>query len=190
MLEILKSIYRSVKAPEGRLAILYSLVRETPGPYGFLMRKRVMQRHFGAAGEGLRIHEGARFRNPHKTRIGDRVTIGVNNFLQAGGGITIGDDTVLAPDVKIWSANHIFADPHRPVREQGYQYREVKIGGNVWIGSNAFIMPGTELGDGCIVSAGSVVGAKNYPPFSILAGNPARLIGSRLKKDGETDGTD
>lgn len=190
MIAILKSIYRSLKTREGRLAVFYSLVRNAPSEYGFQLRARIMRRHFGAVGKELRIHEGARFRNPHKTRLGDRVVIGVDNFLQAAGGIVIGDDVVLAPGVKIWSANHVFADPHRPVREQGYQYREVKIGGNVWIGSDAFIMPGTELGEGCIVSAGSVVGAKKYPPHTILAGNPARVIGSRLRKGGDPDATD
>ncbi len=186
MLQILKAVYRSLKTTEGRLAWLYSLVRNTPGSYGFLLRARVMRPHFGAAGKSLRIHEGVRFRNPHKMRIGSRVTLGVDDFLQAAGGISIGDDTILAPGVKIWSTNHVFADPDRPIREQGYEYREVVVGSNVWIGSDAFIMPGTTLGDGCIVSAGSVVGAKKYPPLTILAGNPARVIGSRKKReDGE-----
>ena len=48
-----------------------------------------------------------------------------------------------------------------------------------WIGANAFIMPGANLGEGTIVSAGSVVGGKAVPPYKILAGNPARVIGSR-----------
>ncbi|MBK6898705.1 MAG: maltose O-acetyltransferase [bacterium] len=69
------------------------------------------------------------------------------------------------------------------MRDQGAEYREIVIGGDVWIGSNAFLMPGVELGDGCIVSAGSVVGAKKYPPYSILMGNPARVIGNRKKAD-------
>ncbi len=106
----------------------------------------------------------------------------MDNFVQAAGGLTIGDYTLLGPGVKIWTTNHVFENPDELIRKQGAEYRSVSIGSDVWIGSNAFIMPGTELGDGCIVSAGSVVGAKKYPPYSILMGNPARVIGNRKKK--------
>jgi acetyltransferase-like isoleucine patch superfamily enzyme len=77
--------------------------------------------------------------------------------------------------VKIWSANHIFRKD-APVNKSDYEYKKVILGKNVWVGANAFIMPGCELGEGSVVSAGSVVGGKKYPPFSVLAGNPARMI--------------
>ena len=70
-----------------------------------------------------------------------------------------------------------------PVWQQGYDNKSVKIGNDVWIGANAFIMPGTILGDKCIVSAHSVVGARQYPSGTILAGHPARKIGNRLEKN-------
>ena len=47
-------------------------------------------------------------------------------------------------------------------------------------GSNAFIMPGAKIGNGVVISAGSVVGGKKIEPYAILAGNPARKISSRL----------
>jgi len=187
MLKILKEWYWSMKDPTGRMYMLYSWVRNCPGTYGFSLRARVLQKHFATCGEKVRIHEGARFRNVHKIALGEYVTVGVENFIQAAGGVTIGDYTLLGPGVKIWSTNHVFADPDKLIREQGAEYREVEIGRDVWIGSNAFIMPGTRLGDGCIVSAGSVVGAKKYPPYSILMGNPARVIGNRKKKPDDGD---
>ena len=118
--------------------------------------------------------------------IGDNVILGVDNFYQAGGGIEIGDETCFGPGVSVWSQNHKFDDPEVAVYKQGYDYKKVVIGKRVWIGANVFIMPGAELGDGSIVSAGAVVGAKKFPPYSILAGNPARFIGKREKKQ-ETD---
>lgn len=181
MLQVLKEFWRSLRDPTGRLLLRYAFVRNCPGSYGFLLRAGVLRPAFGRCGPRVRIHEGARFRNVHKILLGDNVTIGVDNFLQAAGGITIGDHTLLGPGVKVWTTNHVFADPDRPIRDQGAEYREIVIGGDVWIGSNAFLMPGVELGDGCIVSAGSVVGAKKYPPYSILMGNPARVIGNRKK---------
>ena len=53
--------------------------------------------------------------------------------------------------------------------------KRVKIGSNVWIGSNVTILPGVEIGDGAVVGAGSVV-TKNVPEYSIVAGNPAKVI--------------
>ena len=148
MLQSLKEWYWSMKDPTGRMYMRYSWVRNCPGTYGFRLRAKTLQNHFGTC---------------------------------------IGDYTLLGPGVKVWSTNHVFADPDRHIRDQGAEYKEVVIGRDVWIGSNAFIMPGTNLGDGCIVSAGSVVGAKKYPPYSILMGNPARVIGNRKKRADDGD---
>ncbi len=187
MLQSFKEWYWSMKDPIGRMYLRYSLVRNCPGPYGFRLRAKALQKHFATCGDRVRIHEGARFRNVHKIALGEYVTVGVDNFIQAAGGVTIGDYTLLGPGVKIWSTNHVFADPDKRIRDQGAEYREVVIGSDVWIGSNSFIMPGTQLGDGCIVSASSVVGAKKYPPYSILMGNPARVIGNRKKRADDGD---
>ena len=72
-----------------------------------------------------------------------------------------------------------FEDKNVLIANQGVKEAEVIIGNDVWISSNAFILPGVVLPDGVVVSAGSVVGIKAYSPYSIVAGNPARVIGSR-----------
>lgn len=84
-----------------------------------------------------------------------------------------------APGVKIWTTTHNFDDPDTPVMDQGLTDKPVVIGDDVYIASNAFIMPGTTLPRGCIVAAGAVISGKAYRPFSILAGNPAQVIGYR-----------
>lgn len=53
------------------------------------------------------------------------------------------------------------------------------IGNDVWIGHDAVVMPGVRLGDGCIVAAYSIV-TKSFPPYSVIGGNPARLIRKRF----------
>jgi acetyltransferase-like isoleucine patch superfamily enzyme len=182
MLRTLKEFWWALRSPEERLHMKYVLVRGMPGPYGFRLREKVLRPYLAAMGEQVLVHEDVRIRGIHKLRLGDRVHVGVGNFLQASGGITIGDDTLLGPGVKIWTTTHVFADPDRPIREQGSEYREVVVGRDCWIGADTFIMPGTTLGDGCVVSAGSLVGAKTYPPLTILAGNPARVIGRRQRR--------
>ncbi len=81
--------------------------------------------------------------------------------------------------MKIWTQNHNYKEYNKPVWSQGYSYRPIRIGCDVWIGANAFIMPGTKLGNKCIILANSVVTSKEYPDGTILAGYPARKIGIR-----------
>ena len=59
-------------------------------------------------------------------------------------------------------------------------YLHTRIGENCFIGGRALIMPGIEIGDGCIVGAGSVV-TKSVPSGSLVAGNPARILKSNIK---------
>ena len=55
--------------------------------------------------------------------------------------------------------------------------KDVYIGNDCFIGCNCTILPGTTVGDNCIIGAGSVVPGKEYPANSIIAGNPAKVIG-------------
>ena len=183
MIRILRLFLREVLSDFGRFQIMFGMIRNIPGDSGFALRKKILSKRFAKVGENVRIHEGIRIRNIHKIKLGDNVVLGVDNFIQAGGGVEIDDYTVLGPGVKIWTQNHSFRDPNKPVRQQGADFKKVVIGKDVWIGANTFIMPGAEIGDGSVISAASVVGGKKIPPYSILAGNPARVIGSRTQKE-------
>ena len=187
MLAIIKRIYWELRDPIGRFNFWTAVWREAPGLAGQMIRARFIPSHFAAAGKGLIIHEGVRFRTVHRLRVGDDCQLGVDNFLQAGGGITLGNRVMLGPGVKIWSVNHVFSELDVPINQQGYQEDEVVIGDDCWLGANVFVLPGVVLPEGCVVSAGSVLAKKKYPPYAILAGYPARVIGSRNPKDAEPD---
>lgn len=150
-----------------------------PSYLGHRLRQRLYRKYFKRVGEGCKFHEGVFIRNPRLFSIGDRCHLGVGCRIQAGGGLTFGDNVVLGPGVSIWTQNHVFADPDTPIREQPQESKAVSIGDDVWIGANAFVMPGADIPKGCVISAGAVVGGKRYKEFSILAGNPARVIGFR-----------
>jgi acetyltransferase-like isoleucine patch superfamily enzyme len=95
----------------------------------------------------------------------------------------------LGPDVKVWSVNHRFGDSDRPWLLQGSDYHEVVIEDDVWLAANVFVMPGTTIGRGAIVAAGSVVN-KSIPPYALFAGNPGRVVGWRKRPDmTEADGS-
>lgn len=91
-------------------------------------------------------------------------------YIQGGNGIQIGDGTLFAPGVKIISANH---DPRQ--LHKWIEAPPIRIGKRCWIGANAVILPGVELGDDVIVGAGSVV-TRSVPSGTTVAGNPARPL--------------
>lgn len=163
--------------------LLCSLVNYFPGQSGGFLRTLFLAKFLSSVGKNSIFLGNVTIIHPDRLIIGRNVLLSKDLYIQASGKVEIDDFTILGPSVKIWSLNHIFTDPKKWIPEQGYEYFPVKIGKHVWIGANVFIMPGTTIGDYCIVSAGSVVGAKTYPPGSILAGNPARKIGTRTLPD-------
>lgn len=168
----------------------YWPVANVPGFFGNMLRARLLAPRMQRVGVGLSVMAGCRFRSIERLSVGDNVSIGFDNFFQALGGLRLGDNVVTAPGVKIWTVNHNIESATATVLEQGQSERAVEIGNDVFIGGNAFILPGVTLPDGCVVSAGSVVGVRVYKPNSILAGNPARVIGFRGVRDVTSDSGD
>jgi acetyltransferase-like isoleucine patch superfamily enzyme len=122
----------------------------------------------------------ARYTERPMLRVGDRTGINHNVTLVIGREITVGCDCRIASNVAIFDVNGHPADPE--ARRAGMppsseEVKPVRIGDNVWVGRNAIIHPGVTIGDGSIVSAGSVV-VSDVPPLSVVAGNPARKIGA------------
>ncbi|MCP4706352.1 MAG: acyltransferase [candidate division Zixibacteria bacterium] len=180
MFLIVKSFFGSMRAKLGRLQFKIFLTRNLPGMYGVLIRSRLMQKHFASAGENLKIHEGFRFRNIHKVMVGNSVTIGVNAYIQAGGLIEIGDNSILSPNVSIWTHHHNYENVNELIQNQNSHYKNVVIGNDVWIGTGSIIEPGSIIGDGAVIRPGSVIDGKDVKPNTIMAGNPAQKIGNRV----------
>ena len=110
--------------------------------------------------------------------IGDRTGISARAYLAGQGGITIGTDVIMGPNVQIFSENHNFDDLTLTIKEQGVTKQSVTIGNNCWLGGGTTILAGVQLGDGCVVAASSVV-TKSFPSNSVIAGVPAKIIKTR-----------
>lgn len=111
--------------------------------------------------------------------IGNGCVLGEYNHITAVNRIVIGDNLLTGRFVLITDNSHgsfrkdeLSIHPSsRPITSKG----EVIIGNNVWLGDNVSILPGVQIGDGCIIGANSVV-THSIPPFSIAAGNPAKIL--------------
>jgi acetyltransferase-like isoleucine patch superfamily enzyme len=87
------------------------------------------------------------------------------------------------PDVMFAGDDHIFDQVGTPIIFSGRpQLRETRVGDDVWIGARAIMMAETSIGSGAIVAAGAVV-TRDVEPFAIVAGVPAKVIGSRFDDD-------
>jgi acetyltransferase-like isoleucine patch superfamily enzyme len=114
-------------------------------------------------------------------KVGERTYIGDHvNIRAAGGLIVIGNDCLIANAVTIVSSNHGIR-PDARILEQPWTRGDVSIGDDVWIGAGATVLPGSQIGRGAIVGAGAVVRGK-IDPYEIVAGIPAREIGSRKNR--------
>ncbi|TKJ42538.1 hypothetical protein CEE37_02290 [candidate division LCP-89 bacterium B3_LCP] len=113
--------------------------------------------------------------------IGDRSNIGPYCYIGAYGGITIGSDVMMAPRVSLFAENHNFDRTDVPMHQQGCEKKEIVIEDDCWLASGCTILAGVTVGHGSIIAAGAVV-TKNVPPYSVVAGNPAKVIRSRKEK--------
>lgn len=161
--------------------VLWFLAR-IPTSVGIWLRWNCMRHFLQHLGKNTLLKPGIKITSPEKVSIGANCDFGQNLFITGGGGVRIGDWVGLGPDVKIWSVTHRFDDPNRPWLLQGYEHKPVVIEDDVWLGASVFVMPGTTIGRGAIVSACSVL-SKSVPPFAIVAGHPARVIGWRKQPE-------
>jgi len=114
--------------------------------------------------------------------IGDRSRIGIGNTLI--GPVKIGNDVRLAQNVVLSGLNHNYQNIKKPIHQQGVNTKPIVVKNEAWIGANAVILPGVTIGKHSIVAAGSVV-TKNVPAYSVVAGNPAKVIKQYYPKSGK-----
>lgn len=136
---------------------------------------------FVPVGSNTKVQPNVMFGKGRKIKIGSHCQINENVKLQR---VDIGDFVMIAPGVTILGMSHHFDRIDIPMVEQGETETPTgKVEDDVWIGTNAIIMPGITIGKGCIVGAGTVV-TKDCLPYGIYAGVPARRIKEREAKPG------
>lgn len=105
--------------------------------------------------------------------IGDYTRVGLHNTII--GPVRIGNNVNLAQGITVTALNHNFDDTTKRIDQQGVSTKAVTINDDVWIGANAVVLPGVTIGTHSVVAAGAVV-SKDVPPYTIVAGVPAKVI--------------
>ncbi len=124
----------------------------------------------------VRFYPGFHIRAPKRIHLGSNVSIGPRVLLDGRMGLEVGDSAVIAYDAIIWTLNHDYNDVHFAGKGA-----PVKIGPYAWICSRSVILPGITIGEGAVVATGAVV-TKDVPPYTIVGGVPAKVIGKREEK--------
>ena len=145
--------------------------------YGQLVMGRFV--HVGDENR-LRCHEGV-------LTVGDKAVFGRDNTINCYLDVEIGPATIVADWVYICDFDHVTDDINLPIKDQGLIKSPIRVGADVWIGTKASILRGTNVGHGSVIAAHAVV-REDVPPFSIVGGIPARVLKNRrdvYEADGE-----
>ena len=126
--------------------------------------------HFGAHAR-VRAHEGT-------LRIGSKSVIGIRNTINCWLDIDIGRTCLFGDDVYVCDFDHKTESLYVPIKDQGIVKSPVRIGDDVWLGTKVVVTRGTDIGAQSVVAA-SAVARGVYPPRSVIAGIPGKVVRTR-----------
>jgi acetyltransferase-like isoleucine patch superfamily enzyme len=185
VMQFLEKLYRS---PIGRIiSAVGHFVAKSQKPfmvYGFVDPKTKVFRQY------TRMSSTVTIMNERSLSVGDNVWVWHYSILDATEGLTIGEGSQIGAWVGIFShgsENSIrllgqhFVNIPNSIRK-GYTRGSVKIGAYTFIGAGSVVLPGVNIGKGCLIGAGTLV-IEDIPNYSIVIGNPGRIKGSTLEKD-------
>jgi acetyltransferase-like isoleucine patch superfamily enzyme len=133
-------------------------------------------------GDGCIIDDFVQFKCPTSQPGGSRcnivleenVVVGRGTIIDSNLSVKIGANTLIAPGCFITDTKHRYDDPDRAIFNQGWEYKPVVIGADVWLGAHCVVQQGVTIGTGSILAAGTVV-AEDMPPMVIASGIPAKV---------------
>ena len=169
------------------LALYYGIAIHLPASYSVFggvakrIRYMLVRNIFKKCGKNVNIEHGATFGRGTDIEIGDYSGIGVNAVIPSS--CRIGKYVMMGPNCYVLDRNHRYDLTDKPMCFQGFSEKEsLIIEDDVWIGRDVLMTPGRTIKRGSIIAAGCVL-CKDFPEYSIIGGNPSRIIKSRLKND-------
>jgi len=151
---------------------------DNPISFGAKKIRRWLCKHiFEEVGKEVNIERSVFFGQGKDIRIGDYSGIGLGARIQ--GPLTLGSHVMMGPDVIIYTRGHEIKECTIPMIWQGEtKAKPVLIEDDVWIGARVVILPGVKIGQGSVIGACALV-TKDVPPYTIMGGVPAKIIGKR-----------
>lgn len=168
------------------LAIYYGIARHLPcsdnmwlGGVSRRIRALLCKNIFKYCGKNVNVEHGACFGSGRMVELGDNSGLGINCMVPSD--IKIGKDVMMGPNCYILSQNNKISDLSIPMNQQGFVKKGCTvIDDDVWIGRDVTFTPGRHIAKGSVIGACCLL-CKDFPEYSIIGGNPSRLIKSRLE---------
>ena len=143
--------------------------------HGLSLRLYLYRRIGMKVGKNCVIRRGVYLASPNELELGDGTFVG-RASLYCTGGVRIGRNVNVSDGAVIITAKHDVNSPQFEAR-----YEPITIEDWAWIATNAIVLAGVTIGEGAVVAAGAVV-TKDAAPYTIVGGNPAKVIGERKKQ--------
>lgn len=186
MIQFLKKKFSDVKI--GSLIFLelegwmYWLVGSFPGAIGIILRNIVYFFFFKKKSGMVWVQPRVTIVESKKLQVGNNCGINTGTYINAKGGIILGNNVLIGSNVTISSGRHPIDGKEPPIFERPTEPLPITIEDDVWIGANAVIMPGITLRKGTVVGAGAIV-TKDTEEYSVVAGVPAKIIRYRNEQE-------
>ena len=168
------------------LCLYYGFARYLPGKPGDWLRTALCRHIFQKCGKRFLVCRMAFFGIGTGIEIGERSAIGIRAHIPRD--TVIGNDVLMAPDCVIMDRNHRYIRSDIPINRQGVTERKrTVIGDDVWIGREVLVTPGRTIRRGCVIAARCVL-SKDFEAYSVVGGNPPRVLKKRIRAGAGQDG--
>lgn len=175
LLPLNKSLTALLKIiPKFLRVIMYDILRFIPTKIGVYFRQ-ILVSSLCKTGNNLYIAANVTIKGFSRLELGNNVSFHENCYIDAQGGVYIGNDVSIAHGSSIISFEHTWSDPTLSIKYNPLENKAVHIGSDIWVGCGARILGGSYLSDRTIVAASCVVNSK-YPSNVLLAGVPSQMI--------------
>ena len=177
------------------------VIRQMPGPLGFVLRQRYYRRRLGHMGKGVVIDPGVSFENPRNVYIDDLAYLGaparlvcpegyikigkrchLSGWILGHEGVEIGNyvasGAIILSITDSHRGGHRMCGPMVPTSHRHFVRGKVTVENEAFLGQYSIIMPGVTIGEGAIVGPHSLV-VRNVKPWTVVMGSPARTVGTR-----------
>jgi len=189
--EIINTMRRPVVAlfsivPKYLARFLLRTFRWSDGFIGYGIRYLCVKRLAKSCGNKVLISPGCILHWLENCELGENITINAFCYIDAIGGVRIGDNTRIAHSCSVITGQHRYDLPGRTIIDSGYTTARISIGSDVWLGTGVVILQGVKIGDGAVVGASSVV-TNDVKPYTVVAGIPVKLIKRRFDSVSENN---